>query len=67
MEISPIGLDIIELRKRQAQHNADIKHIQDSEYLEFKEKCFQIRQKKIRYMKSLRVKEHEYLMVLNHG
>ena len=62
MKLSPSGIDTIELDKRYRQHKADLRHIIDSAYMPFEEKGFQIRQKKIQFHKSLRKKEHKYIM-----
>ena len=61
MELTPFGIDVIELKKRIKQNKADIRHIQDSQYNDFAEKCRDIRIKKIHFMKSLKKEELNWI------
>lgn len=64
MKLSIYGIDTIELEKRYAQHRSDIKHIIDSKYLEFKERCFQLHKKNVQFNRSLAKAEAVYVKEL---
>ncbi len=67
MELSPQGIDTVELKKRYNQHKADIEHVNKSVYLDFDEKCFQIRKIKSNFFKSLRRNELDFISKLAMG
>ena len=64
MKLSPLGVDTIELTKRYNQNKNDIQHISKDQYKTMQEKSFEIRQKNLRFIKSLNKEEHNFVISL---